>query len=186
MRKVGALIFLLGTAGLRYGEAVTLTIADIYFQRGRINVNKNAVTVNGVVKLGTLKSGKPRTVAVSAAALKLLSARTCNKQNDEFLWTDKKVNLYEPSNQTHFSIELFSESKPLTLTFPHSLRHVAAGFMVSSGANVKVVQRQLGHASAAMTLDTYADLFDDDLDGISSRINKLFPNLNMSNLRQIS
>jgi hydroxyacyl-ACP dehydratase HTD2-like protein with hotdog domain len=27
--------------------------------------------------------------------------------------------------------------------------------------NVKVVQRMLGHASAAMTLDVYADLFDD-------------------------
>ena len=25
----------------------------------------------------------------------------------------------------------------------------------------------LGHASAAMTLDTYSDLFDDDLDGVS-------------------
>ncbi|WP_257994030.1 tyrosine-type recombinase/integrase [Corynebacterium ulcerans] len=47
---------------------------------------------------------------------------------------------------------------------PHGLRHVAAGLLVQSGANVKVVQRQLGHASAAMTLDVYAALFDDDLD----------------------
>jgi integrase len=29
---------------------------------------------------------------------------------------------------------------------------------------VKAVQRLLGHASAAMTLDIYASLFDDDLD----------------------
>jgi hypothetical protein len=36
---------------------------------------------------------------------------------------------------------------------------------VSAGANVKAVQRMLGHASAAMTLDIYADLFDDDLEG---------------------
>ncbi len=39
--------------------------------------------------------------------------------------------------------------------------------MVQSGANVKTVQRQLGHKSAAMTLDVYADLFDDDLDDLS-------------------
>ena len=38
---------------------------------------------------------------------------------------------------------------------------------MASGANVKAVQRMLGHASAAMTLDTYADLFDDDLDAVS-------------------
>lgn len=28
----------------------------------------------------------------------------------------------------------------------------------------------LGHASAAMTLDTYADLFDDDLDAVASAL----------------
>ena len=50
---------------------------------------------------------------------------------------------------------------------PHGLRHVAAGLMVASGASVKVVQRQLGHASAAMTLDVYADLFDGDLDEVA-------------------
>ena len=38
--------------------------------------------------------------------------------------------------------------------------------MVSAGANVKAVQRQLGHSSASMTLDVYADLFDDDLDDV--------------------
>lgn len=38
---------------------------------------------------------------------------------------------------------------------------------LSAGANVKAVQRMLGHASAAMTLDTYADLFDDDLDAVA-------------------
>jgi hypothetical protein len=47
---------------------------------------------------------------------------------------------------------------------PHELRHAAASLAVSAGANVKAVQRMLGHASAAMALDRYADLFDDDLD----------------------
>ena len=28
----------------------------------------------------------------------------------------------------------------------------------------------LGHASAAMTLDTYADLFDDDLDAVADAL----------------
>ena len=46
----------------------------------------------------------------------------------------------------------------------HDLRHTAASLMVKSGANVKAIQRQLGHTSTAMTLDAYADLFDDDLD----------------------
>ena len=40
---------------------------------------------------------------------------------------------------------------------------------MSAGANVKAVQRMLGHASAAMTLDRYADLFD-DLDALADRL----------------
>ena len=53
---------------------------------------------------------------------------------------------------------------------PHDLRHTAASLAVAAGANVKAVQRMLGHASAAMTLDTYADLFDDDLDAVSAAL----------------
>ena len=51
---------------------------------------------------------------------------------------------------------------PFPRVTPHDLRHTAASLAISAGANVKAVQRMLGHASAAMTLDTYADLFDDD------------------------
>jgi site-specific recombinase XerC len=53
---------------------------------------------------------------------------------------------------------------------PHDLRHTAASLAISAGANVKAVQRMLGHASAAMTLDTYADLFDDDLDNVAAAL----------------
>jgi integrase len=53
---------------------------------------------------------------------------------------------------------------------PHELRHTAASLAVSAGANVKAVQRMLGHKSAAMTLDVYSGLFDDDLDAVAARL----------------
>ena len=49
----------------------------------------------------------------------------------------------------------------------HDLRHTAASLAISAGANVKSVQAMLGHASATMTLDTYAGLFPDDLDAVA-------------------
>lgn len=60
------------------------------------------------------------------------------------------------------------ESCP-TIT-PHDLRHTAASLAVSAGANVKAIQRMLGHAKASMTLDVYADLFDDDLDDVADSL----------------
>ncbi len=56
---------------------------------------------------------------------------------------------------------------------PHELRHTAASLAIEVGANVKAVQRMLGHASAAVTLARYADLFDDDLDDVADRLDAL-------------
>ena len=44
---------------------------------------------------------------------------------------------------------------------------VPALVMTALAANPKVVQRMLGHASAAMTLDVYADLFECDVDAVA-------------------
>ncbi|MDQ1646129.1 MAG: hypothetical protein QOJ50_2313 [Cryptosporangiaceae bacterium] len=55
---------------------------------------------------------------------------------------------------------------------PHELRDTAASLAVAEGANVKAVQRIIGHASAAMTLNVYADLFEDDLDQVADRLDQ--------------
>lgn len=44
---------------------------------------------------------------------------------------------------------------------PHHLRHHVASLLIAAGESVKVVQAQLGHATAAETWDTYSHLFPD-------------------------
>ena len=53
---------------------------------------------------------------------------------------------------------------------PHEMRHTAASLAISARANVKAMQRMLGHASAAVTLDVYSGLFDSGLDTVSAAI----------------
>ena len=55
---------------------------------------------------------------------------------------------------------------------PHDLRHTAASLAIAARANIKAVQRVLGHQSAAMTLDVYSGLFEDDLDHVAERLNE--------------
>ena len=43
----------------------------------------------------------------------------------------------------------------------HDLRHYLASMLIASGADVKIVQARLRHASAKTTLDTYAHLWPD-------------------------
>jgi len=55
----------------------------------------------------------------------------------------------------------------LTIGIPalrvHDLRHTAASLWLSAGADPKVVQRVLGHATAAMTMDLYGHMVDANL-----------------------
>jgi integrase len=52
----------------------------------------------------------------------------------------------------------------------HDLRHTAASWAIASGATPKSVQRMLGHRNAKITLETYAGLFDQDLDAVADRM----------------
>jgi integrase len=60
-----------------------------------------------------------------------------------------------------------------TLTL-HDLRHTAASLAIAGGANVKAVQRLLGHESPVLTLRTYAGLFEDDLDRLGEAMSAQF------------
>ena len=73
-----------------------------------------------------------------------------------------------PTSGTGSSIRAVTRAGLAPLT-PHDLRDTAASLAVAAGASVKAVQRMLGHASAAMTLDVYAGLFD-ELDDVADRM----------------
>jgi integrase len=72
--------------------------------------------------------------------------------------------------------EVAETGKAITPEFPtctpHDLRHTCASQLISQGENIKVIQRQLGHATAAMTLDTYGHLFDADLTAAAEKLGK--------------
>lgn len=53
---------------------------------------------------------------------------------------------------------------------PHDLRHTCASISISLGVNVLALSRMLGHKSAKITLDCYADLFDSDLDAVAEAL----------------
>jgi hypothetical protein len=42
--------------------------------------------------------------------------------------------------------------------------------MIRQGASIKAVQKQLGHATASITLDTYGHLFPDELGALAGRL----------------
>lgn len=57
--------------------------------------------------------------------------------------------------------------------------HTCASLAVSAGVNVLALARMLGHESAKMTLDTYSDLFDDDLDRVAAALHARYSHQNV-------
>jgi integrase len=165
------LIEFLAYTGLRWGEAVALRIRHLNMLRKRITIEDNAVIVNGVYEIGTPKSGHTRVVPMPPHLVKSIAKACEMKGPDSFLFGDGPDPLPHPHATsgwfTHAVKAAQLVDKTIPKITPHDLRHTAASLAVSSGANVKVVQRMLGHASAAMTLDVYADLFDGDLDAVA-------------------
>ena len=158
-----------------------LRVRDVDQKRRRLHVERNAVTVGSRIEVGTPKSHKRRSVPVPAFLLPLLEVQCDNRDLEAPLFTSprggfiKRPRLYgaadvamENSKHSWFTNAL--RSADLEYMTLHDLRHTAASLAVSAGANVKAVQKMLGHASAAMTLDVYADLFDDDLDAVGAAL----------------
>jgi integrase len=170
-----SLVWLMGVGGLRWGECAALRPRDIDWLRRRIELHRNAVTVGRQTYVGTLKSNKNRTVVLPAFVIDALAETAAGKGRDELLWPSQTGGyLAPPAASESWLSGAVARCQRADPTFPrvtaHSLRHTAASLMISSGANPKVVQRMLGHASAAMTLDVYADLFESDLDAVADQL----------------
>jgi integrase len=113
---------------------------------------------------------------VPTALAEELAALMTGKGRDDLVFTDLRGGVLRNSNWRarvfRPAVEKFQHTDDTFPTItPHDLRHTAASLAVSVRANVKAVQRMLGHAKASMTLDTYADLFDEDLDEVADRLN---------------
>jgi integrase len=171
-----SLVLVLGVGGLRLGEAAALRVCDVDFLRRRVELRRNAVKVGSGFVVGSLKSHKNRTVVLPAFVVDEL-ARACEGKNrDELIWPSPRGGYISGPSlwKTSWLAMAVARCQKVDPTFPrvtpHDLRHTAASLAISAGANPKVVQRMLGHASAAMTLDVYADLFESDLDSVAENV----------------
>lgn len=185
------LVTVLAYTGLRFGESAALRVNSLNLPKRRIAVTRSVTEVGGRLVEGATKNWQNRTVPVPQFLVPALRAQTAGKRPNELLFTSaesgqlrlngwRKRYFYtamEAANVVREAAAAAAEpgsDESLYVPFqgitPHDLRHTAASLAVASGANVKAVQRMLGHANAAMTLNTYADLFDSDLDEVADSL----------------
>ena len=173
-----ALILTLGFCGLRWGEAAALRVDDVDMERCRLRIHRSW-TRSGTRHYETMpKTWEVRDVPVPEQVMDAIIESIKGRHGEDLVFTDpdgerirEQVASKRPKRagaQQWYGNALRDAGLP-ELTC-HDLRHTAASIAVSAGANVKALQRMLGHKSAAMTLDRYADLFDTDLDEVAVEV----------------
>ncbi|MCH6197520.1 tyrosine-type recombinase/integrase [Corynebacterium mastitidis] len=175
----GLMIRVLAYCGPRFGEVAALRGKDILLDRRRIWLRRAVSRPGGKAEIKDLKNHRARMVAYPQQLHDALASRAAEVGSEGLLFTSPEGGVLNDSNfhtRTYGPAkakvrEVLGEEFPL-LTL-HDLRHTAASLAVRSGANVKIVQLMLGHASASMTLDTYSDLFPDDLDRVADAMSHL-------------
>lgn len=168
-KGAGGLVTFLAWSGLRWGEATALRWSDVDLGKRRVKVHRAVSEVNGELIEGTPKTHEHRTVIVPRHALPSGSSTTRNG----LVFTAPRGGYLRSA---HFRTRVWLPAVTkvgLEGLVVHDLRDTAASLAISSGASIKAVQRMLGHKSAAMTLDVYGGLYDEDLENLADRLEAL-------------
>ena len=166
--QFGTIYFVTLFTGLRQSEALGLTWDTIDFEKGCILVRRQLVKnrETSVYEFQSLKNDKPRTVTPARAVMQRLwlHRREQNEQRARAgeAW-DNPMNLVftNPFGDYLVHVTVYKHYKRLVaeLGIPelrfHDLRHTYAVNALQSGDDIKTVQGNLGHHTAAFTLDTY-------------------------------
>ncbi len=159
--------------GLREGEALGLTWDCVDFKAGVLRINKQLQRQGKADKLVPLKNSKPRYLTVPPFVIQLLMDGRTHQIEQRLAAGDSwqgwqsleemKMSLVflrdDGSNIT--AAALYQRYKHLVemIGAPnsrvHDLRHTFAVLSLQNGDSVKTVQDNLGHATAAFTLDVY-------------------------------
>jgi len=176
------LVRVLSYTGLRWGEVAALRVRRVDLMRRRLDIAE-ATEAGGQVIFGTPKSHQRRSVPLPRFLCDDLAAHLAGKGPEDLVFVAPEGGVLRNSNFRPRLFDPAARAAGLEGLTPHELRHTAASLAVAAGANVKVVQLMLGHASAAMTLDVYAGLFGDDLDQVADRLDQAFYGVSADQVR---
>jgi integrase len=146
-------------------------VSDVDLPARRIRISKTVtIDVHGSATIGEPKHGERREVPIAPHLLAPLAALTEGRPSTAPLVTSIRGQMVNARNWRYrvWDPAVKAAALPVPGLTPKALRHTAASMAIAAGADVKVVQRMLGHADATMTLNTYADLWPDRLDDVTT------------------
>lgn len=180
-QRYRAVVMLAAGSGLRQGEMFGLEVRHVDFLRRTLTVEQQLVS--SPTYLGELKTpASYRTIPLTTDTVDMLAEHLAqyppavveleDRTNPRKVVTRKASLMFSTPNGAPVRRSLWSKILAPAIRAAdlpersglHALRRFYASLLIRYGEGVKVVQERLGHASAAVTLDTYAGLWPDNED----------------------
>ena len=173
-REIEHLVTVALFTGLRLSELLGLTWDAVDFQRGTLNISKQLARPEHRETIGmflTPKSGKPRVIVPAASVMAALKGQRVRQMElrlragslwdnpYDLVFTDPVGGPMTQSVIDHRFTALKKAAGLADFRF-HDLRHTYAVNAIRAGDDIKTVQGNLGHATAAFTLDVYGHVTD--------------------------
>jgi integrase len=163
-----ALYVLAVTTGMRQGELLALMWQDLDLRNATLGVRRTLTRVGGRVALGEPKTKRSRrSIRLTPQAVTALRGHLDRQLRDIAILGDRYDDRglvfttdtgapVNPSNLRQRSFAPLLRRAGLPHVRFHDLRHTCATLLLSKGTHPKFVQELLGHATIAITLDTYS------------------------------
>ena len=150
----------LAHSGLRIGEAVALTWADVDVGARRLRVRRRLY--RGRFDVPKSKYGR-RTIPLSKGLANALGRLHINAPENGPVFPSQEGTHLDPSNVAARVLKPAARRAGVPWAGFHTFRHTCATMLFRHGLNAKQVQMWLGHHSPAFTLETYVHLLLEDL-----------------------
>jgi integrase len=152
--------------GLRRGETLALRWRNVDLEQAQLAVVESVEQTGAGLRFKETKSGRARTVAMSATVVAELRAHRA-RQAQELLRLGIRLAAdtlvvarpdgepIQPRSLTHEWMKLVARRGLRRIRF-HDLRHAHATHLLASGVHPKIASERLGHSSVGITLDLYS------------------------------
>jgi integrase len=171
----GDVVLLLAYTGMRFGELVGLRVEDVDLKARRIRVRRSITQVGGTLLEGNPESAAGRrSIPVPQRLVPILTDRVSGRSQGAPAITSPAGALLGLENwkrSTGWRAAIVEIGRPKMRV--HDLRHTYASLARRAGADLRLLQKTMGHASITVTAHVYADLYDDELDVVASALDAL-------------
>jgi integrase len=152
--------------GLRRGEICALRWRNVDLAAGQISIVESLEQTKAGLRFKPPKSGKGRTVALSAIVVDELRAHRVKRaqellrlgvglSDDDLVIAHADGSVVQPIYISQHWARTIRKTRLAHLRF-HDLRHAHATHLLANGVHPKVASERLGHSKVGITLDLYS------------------------------